>query len=62
MPFEGIVPSVTSNLSTKWLEGQFYLGYNAATKKEKVKTGSGYTDAAVTVLFKNRKYASGFLH
>ncbi len=47
MPFEGIVPSLTSNLSTKWLEGQFYLGYYAATRKGQVKAGNAYTDAAV---------------
>ncbi len=41
MAFEGIVPSVTSNLSTKRLEGQFYLGYYAALKKGQVKQGNG---------------------
>jgi hypothetical protein len=47
MPFEGIVPAITANLSTALLEGQFYLGYYAATRKGKIKTGSVYTDAPI---------------
>lgn len=44
--FEGLVPSVTSNLSTKRFEGQFYLGYYAAIKKGKVRQSGGeYIDA-----------------
>ncbi|MFY7652327.1 MAG: DUF6733 family protein, partial [Chitinophagaceae bacterium] len=48
IPFEGIVPSVTSNLNTSKFEGQFYLGYYAATRKGKVaQAGGGHTTAGV---------------
>ncbi|MFN4145004.1 MAG: DUF6733 family protein [Runella sp.] len=36
MLFEGVVPSLTANLGTDKLEGQFYLGYYTALRKGQV--------------------------
>jgi len=41
MALEGIVPNITSNLSTTRAEGEFYLGRYTATRRGKTRTGAG---------------------